>query len=225
MATQGGPGIAVSVDSLLDALTFEKKHRPRLVHRLDRDTSGVLVIARSPSAAAALAESFRARDTLKVYWALTSGAPKAQQGTVKAALAKVTVGPNRDEKMIALEDVRDHEDAKRAVTDYATLERVKTNAWLALKPVTGRTHQIRVHCAALGTPIVGDFKYGGTAARPQGAIADRLHLHARYLKIAHPKGGQLEITAPLPQHMRSTWELFGWNPDDPRNPFAEQRRR
>lgn len=212
LATQGGTGLTKHIDGMLDSLMFEKRQRPRLVHRLDRDTSGVLVIARTVPAAAALAKSLQLRDAAKIYWALTKGVPSKMQGTIKAALVKEGGhGPHgRDEKMT----VRDSDDAKRAITDYMVLGVAGQEfAWVAAKPVTGRTHQIRVHLASLGTPIVGDFKYGGAEAKGTGAIADKLHLHARAIDIAHPDGGRLQITAPLPDHMRASFELLGFDPD------------
>jgi len=215
LATQGGSGISEHVDGLLDLLTFGKKQRPRLVHRLDRDTSGVLVVARTAPAAAALSESLRRRDATKVYWALTKGVPQELRGRIKSALAKGTVG--REEKMAEVD--RDSRDAKMAITDYVVVCTLGEEfAWVAVQPVTGRTHQIRVHLASLGTPVLGDFKYGGAAARPRGEIEDRLHLHARSIDIAHPDGGRLKASAPLPSHMLKTWKLFGFDPDvaDPR---------
>ena len=222
LASQGGPGITRSVDHLLGALTFGKKQRPRLVHRLDKDTSGVLVIARTVPAAAALAESFRERDTKKIYWALTVGVPKPHIGTIKAALAKVAHGPGRtDERMVVREKGED-DDAKRAVTRYRVVDHAAQKAaWLALMPVTGRTHQLRVHTASLGTPIAGDFKYGEEGARLSGSMSQKMHLHARYLRIRKPSGGYLEITAPLPPHMLKTWELFGWDPDNTQDFFPD----
>jgi len=221
LATQGGSGLTRHVDGMLDSLAFEKKQRPRLVHRLDRDTSGVLVVARTVAAAAALAKSLAQRDASKIYWALTRGVPQKKRGTVKAALAKEGVR-GRDERM----EVSDADDAKFAITDYVVLGQAGEEfAWVAAKPVTGRTHQIRVHLASLGTPIVGDFKYGGNEARGKGEIADKLHLHARIIDIAHPDGGRLRVTAPLPDHMRKTWELFGFNANDERDPFAKARKR
>lgn len=225
LATQGGSGLTEHIDGMLDALMFERKQRPRLVHRLDRDTSGVLVIARTPSAAAALAESLRHRDASKIYWALTRGVPQKLRGTIRLALAKEGGhGPHgRDERMVAKDA---GEDAKRAVTDYAVIDRAAADfACVAARPVTGRTHQIRVHLAELGTPIVGDFKYGGTDARPRGEIEDRLHLHARSIDIAHPSGGRLRVTAPLPPHMMHTWSLLGFDPDLQTNPFGAARTR
>jgi 23S rRNA pseudouridine955/2504/2580 synthase len=219
LATQGGSGLSKHIDGMLDSLMYEKRQRPRLVHRLDRDTSGVLVIARTVPAAAALSKSLAARDASKIYWALTKGVPEKKQGTIKAALVKEGGhGPHgRDEKMT----VRDSDEAKHAMTDYR-VEGVAGEefAFVAAKPVTGRTHQIRVHLAFLETPIVGDFKYGGDAAKGTGAIADRLHLHARCIDIAHPDGGRLQVSAPLPPHMRASFEALGFDPDAEPVPFT-----
>lgn len=225
LATQGGSGITQHIDGMLDALSFGKKQRPRLVHRLDRDTSGVLVIARTVPAAAALAESLRRRDASKIYWALTKGVPEKKQGTIKLALAKEAGHGKhgRDERMVAKEKADD--DAKRAITDYAVIDRAGDEfAWVAAKPVTGRTHQIRVHLTELGHPIIGDFKYGGTEARPRGGIEDKLHLHARSIDIAHPSGGRLVVTAPLPTHMMKTWKFLGLDPNANADPFQKPRR-
>ncbi len=216
LATQGGSGIARHIDGLLEHLAFGKRQRPRLVHRLDRDTSGVLVVARTVPAAAALSESLRRRDAQKIYWALTRGVPKKRCGTIKLALAKE--GARGEERMVGVE--HGAEDAKHAITDYVVIDRAGGEyAWVAAKPVTGRTHQIRVHLASLGTPIVGDFKYGGALARPVGAIENKLHLHARSIDIAHPDGGRLRVTAPLPSHMLRAWKLLGFNERDARDFF------
>ena len=220
LATQGGSGITRHVDGMLDQLAFEKNQRPRLVHRLDKDTSGVLVIARTVPAAASLARSLAQRDASKVYWALVRGVPKQKRGTVKAALAKE--GGRGAERM----EVSEAEDAKYAITDYAVIDHAGEEfAWVAAKPVTGRTHQIRVHLASLGTPIVGDFKYGAQAARGKGAIADKLHLHARSIDIARPDGGRLVVTAPLSDHMQKSWEFLGFNADDTRDYFAKSKKK
>jgi len=226
LATQGGSGLSRHVDGMLDSIAFEKKQRPRLVHRLDRDTSGVLVVARTVPAAAALARSLAQRDAAKIYWALTRGVPEKKRGTIKGALAKESGhGPHgRDERMAVVE--HDADDAKIAITDYVVLGRAGEEfAWVAVKPLTGRTHQIRVHLASLGTPIVGDFKYGGTETRGKGEIADRLHLHARSIDIAHPDGGRLKVTAPLPDHMRKSWELFGFDTEAESDPFPKARKK
>jgi 23S rRNA pseudouridine955/2504/2580 synthase len=221
LATQGGSGITRHIDGLLEHLKFGKKQRPRLVHRLDRDTSGVLVVARTVPAAAALSESLRRRDAQKIYWALTRGVPKKRAGTIKLALAKE--GGRGNEKMVGVE--RDADDAKHAVTDYLVIDHAGSEyAWVAAKPVTGRTHQIRVHLASLGTPIVGDFKYGGAGAQPAGEIENRLHLHARSIDIAHPDGGRLRTTAPLPPHMQKTWNLLGFHESEARDPFPPRRK-
>ncbi len=219
--TQGGSGITRHIDGLLEALQAGKRQRPRLVHRLDRDTSGVLVVARTVPAAASLSEALRRRDANKIYWALTKGVPQPRNGTVRLALAKETgFGKSgHDERMTGVDD--DEEGAKAATTHYTVMGMAADQyAWVALKPVTGRTHQIRAHLAHLGTPIVGDFKYGGTAVRGSGEIEDRLHLHARSIEIAHPEGGRMSVSAPLPPHMRSAWELFGFDPNDRSDPFA-----
>jgi 23S rRNA pseudouridine955/2504/2580 synthase len=207
LATQGGSGLTQHIDGMLDQLTFEKKQRPRLVHRLDRDTSGVLIVARTVPAAAAFAKSLAQRDAAKIYWALTRGVPRQKRGTIRAALAKE--GERGRERM----EISEGEDAKRAVTEYEVIDYAGGDfAWVEAKPVTGRTHQIRVHLASLGTPIVGDFKYGAQDARGKGGIPDRLHLHAREIDIAHPDGGRLKVTAPLPAHMIKSWELLGFEP-------------
>lgn len=222
LATQGGTGQVKHIDGLLDALSQGKKQRPKLVHRLDRDTSGVLVVARTVPAAAALGEALRKRDAQKIYWALTRGVPKPDRGTIKLALAKEgghgTHG--RDEKMIGVE--RDADGAKPAMTDYIVMGIAGTKyAWVACKPITGRTHQIRVHLAALGTPIIGDFKYGAQESRGQGEIEDQMHLHARSIDIAHPDGGRLQVTAELPPHMMHTWKLLGFDVNSNDNPFPK----
>jgi 23S rRNA pseudouridine955/2504/2580 synthase len=224
LATQGGSGLSRHVDGMLDSLQYEKPTRPRLVHRLDRDTSGVLLIARTALAASGLSASLALRDTSKVYWALTRGVPKQKHGVIKGALAKEGGhGPHgRDERMA----ISDDEDAKSALTEYAVMGTAGTEfAWVAARPITGRTHQIRVHLASIGTPIVGDFKYGGTESRGRGEIADKLHLHARSIDIGRPDGGRLQATAPLPPHMAKSWRLLGFDPDDKRDPFPPKAAR
>jgi 23S rRNA pseudouridine955/2504/2580 synthase len=229
LATQGGSGLTQHVDGLLESLAFEKMTRPKLVHRLDRDTSGVLVVARTTSAASQLSRSLAERDAQKIYWALTKGVPKVKRGTIKAALIKEDGfgAHGRDERMTTVEkgDVNE-KDAKDAVTDYVVIATAGEEfAFVAVKPRTGRTHQIRVHLAALGTPIVGDFKYGGSDVRGKGAIENRLHLHARSIDIARPDGGRLAVTAPLPPHMLTTWNLLGFDAEMAANPFDKNPRR
>ncbi|MBS0471643.1 MAG: RluA family pseudouridine synthase [Proteobacteria bacterium] len=217
LATQGGSGLTTHVDGMLDSLAFEKNQRPRLVHRLDKDTSGVLLVARTVPAAAELSRAFAARDAQKIYWALVKGVPSVKRGTIKAALAKEGIRGN--ERMATVD--RDEEGAKDAVTDFVVLDTAGDEfAWLAVKPLTGRTHQIRVHLASIGTPIVGDFKYGGTDVRGIGEIENRLHLHARSIDIARPDGGRLTIAAPMPDHMLTSWKLLGFNPERTGSPFG-----
>ena len=205
LAVQGGSGTTRHLDGLLDALQFEAAERPRLVHRLDMDTSGVLLLARSAKAARKLADAFRARDAEKLYWAVVVGSPERDEGSIDLPLAKK---PGRaGEQMVV-----DRETGQKAVTGLSVIDRAaKRAAWLALRPVTGRTHQLRVHCAAIGTPILGDGKYGGRDAFLSGAgVAKRLHLHARRIEIAHPAGGRLVVTAPLPDDLKATWQFFGF---------------
>ena len=223
--TQGGSGVSRHIDGMLEALQGKKRQRPRLVHRLDRDTSGVLVVARTLPAAAALSESLRRRDARKIYWALTKGVPQPHRGVVKLALTKEGgFGRHgRDERMAAADE--DSAGAKAATTYYAVLGTAADQyAWVALRPVTGRTHQLRAHLAHLGTPIVGDFKYGGENAKGLGELENRLHLHARSIDIAHPEGGRLRVSAPLPPHMEHAWRLFGFDTESLDDPFETDRR-
>jgi len=215
LAVQGGSGTERHLDGLLDALRFGSEVRPRLVHRLDKETSGVLVLARTAAAAAFLTRAFREKTTRKIYWAVVVGLPKLRQGRIDLPLAKL---PGREGERVRA----NAEDGKRAVTYYRVIDNVGDKAsWLALLPVTGRTHQLRAHCAAIGTPILGDAKYGGAAAHLAGAPgAKRVHLHARSLAIPHPLGGILRVTAPLPRHMRQSWEFFGFA-EDVEDPFAD----
>jgi 23S rRNA pseudouridine955/2504/2580 synthase len=221
IASQGGSGVSRHIDGLLEGLQGNKRQRPRLVHRLDRDTSGVIVVARTIPAAAALSESLRQRDAKKTYWALTKGVPVPRRGIIKLALSKQGE-EGRDEKMHA---AGPGEENSKSATTYYTVMGAAANqyAWVALRPVTGRTHQIRAHLAHIGTPIVGDHKYGGLVAKGLGELEDRLHLHARAIDIAHPEGGRLRVVAPLPPHMKHAWDLFGFAANDKSDPFAELR--
>jgi 23S rRNA pseudouridine955/2504/2580 synthase len=224
LAVQGGTNTDRHVDGLLPLLIRPGGERPRLVHRLDRDTSGVLVIAANVNAASKLAASFRQRNAKKIYWALTAGIPRPYTGEVRLALVKRAAAEGERERMHTVDDDDDEEDdtaARSAVTRYAVMDTATTYAWVALMPLTGRTHQVRAHVASLGAPIVGDFKYGGVAAKGLGELANRLHLHARRLRIRHPKGQMLDLVAPLPLHMAHAWDIFGFSKDDKRDPFAE----
>jgi 23S rRNA pseudouridine955/2504/2580 synthase len=214
LAVQGGTGTVHHLDGLLDALRFDAAERPRLVHRLDKDRSGIPRLARNAPAAAALATAFRGKTARKVYWAIVVGLPLPRQGRIDMALAKL---PGRGGEKMAPED-----DGKSAVTYYSVIENAGDKAsFVALLPITGRTHQLRAHCLALGTPILGDGKYGGAAAQIPGAPNVRLlHLHARSIALPHPRGGVLSATAPLPPHMLTTWRFFGF-PEKIPDPFAE----
>ena len=239
LAAQGGSGTTRHVDGLSAALVPEGAPRPKLVHRLDRDTSGVMLLATNSKSAAALARAFQARTTTKLYWAAVAGTPSPTMGTIRLGLVKAGGhGPNgAGEKMMALhpDDVKGTEGAKHATTDYAVLETAaKRVAWVAMAPLTGRTHQLRAHMAAIGHPIVGDGKYGtnaqenlgsGWGAQLGGSVSRKLHLHARSLSFAHPETGKtLTLTAPLPRHMADTWSLFDWRPEDHANdPFEEDQ--
>ncbi|MBS0558462.1 MAG: RluA family pseudouridine synthase [Proteobacteria bacterium] len=220
LPVQGGPGITRHLDGLLDLLRFGNEHRPRLVHRLDRDTSGVLLLARTPGTAAKLAALFRGRDIEKTYWAIVAGRPLPPEGRIDAALKRIEGG--RGERT-ALSDPNDP-DAARAITDFRTLDHAGQKfAWLELRPLTGRTHQLRVHCVAMRTPILGDEKYeqpdqnGAFGARFAG-LSDSLHLHARRLSFPHPAGGRLDVEADLPPHMQATFRTLGFTAPPPRRP-------
>ena len=205
LATQGGTGTTEHVDGLLDALIFDGASRPKLVHRLDKDTSGVLLLARTTRAAAFFSKAFSGRTARKVYWALVTGVPSPEHGIIEAALAKQP--GTGGEKMHV-----DVEAGLPAKTRYRTVERAgNSTVWLEFQPLTGRTHQIRVHAAAIGHPIVGDGKYGGRDSFLTGNISRKLHLHARRLVIDHPDGGSLDITAELPTHMADSFATLGFH--------------
>ncbi|MEA2755182.1 MAG: rRNA pseudouridine synthase [Aliidongia sp.] len=216
LAVQGGTNLVQHLDGMLDALKFEASERPRLVHRLDKDTSGVLLLARSAKSAAWLAAAFREKTAHKTYWAVVAGVPRPHQGRIDIPVGKTQIGSR--EKMAV-----DEEDGRRAITYYTVIEQAAQKAaWLALLPVTGRTHQLRVHAAELGTPILGDSKYGGAGAQLTGLEhARKLHLHARSISLKRPDGKTLTVTAPLPPHMQDTWKFFGFAADTDGDPFAE----
>ena len=206
LATQGGTGMREHVDGLLDAYVEGDEPRPRLVHRLDKDTSGVLLVARTPGSAAFFSKRFSGRSARKIYWALVVGVPEIAEGTIEAALAKQP--GSGGEKMHV-----DEAEGQPARTRYRVLERAGNRAaWVELQPLTGRTHQLRVHMAAIGHPIVGDGKYGGQDAFLTGSISRKMHLHARRLIIDSPgPGGGLDVTAELPEHFAASMEQMGFD--------------
>lgn len=236
LAVQGGSGTKRHLDGMLEALTDRKGNRPLLVHRLDRDTSGVLLVAKRRAVAADLGALFRSRQTSKIYWALVRGVPKPMQGRISLFLAKgARMGDDRssprprverDARQADLEKMRvarhGEENAQHSLTYYATVDKTPPRlAWLSMKPVTGRTHQLRAHAEAIGHPIVGDPKYGRAAendpretdplrALPAG-IEPKLHLLARRLILPHPRSGMIDVVAPLPAHMRRSWDLLGFD--------------
>lgn len=210
LAVQGGAGVSRSVDHMLEAWRSQKGEKPRLVHRLDRDTSGVLVVARTRLAAMKLAEAFRERETKKTYWALVKGVPKQREDKISTWLIKEQT-PDGDRMRVA---EHGEKGADHAVSFYRVVEQAgQVLCWLEMEPYTGRTHQLRVHAAHIGHPIIGDPKYfeADTNWDFPGGMQNRLHLHARRIVIPHPDGGRIDVTAPLPPHMRQSWNLLGFD--------------
>ena len=207
LAVQGGSGTTRHLDGMLEVLRDAHGQRPRLVHRLDKDTSGCLLVAKTRFAASALAKTFRSRSARKVYWALVAGVPKVQQGRISTFLAKEE---REDESFMRIASHGD-KGASHAMTYYAVVDNAgPILSWISLKPVTGRTHQLRAHMDHIGHPIIGDPKY---FAREDwelpGGMQNRLHLLARRIVVPHPRGGTLDISAPLPPHMLQSWNLLG----------------
>jgi 23S rRNA pseudouridine955/2504/2580 synthase len=207
LAVQGGSGTTRHLDGMLDALRSAEGQRPRLVHRLDKDTAGCLLVAKTRFAASALAKVFRSRSARKIYWALVAGVPKPRQGRISTFLAK----EEREDASFMRVARHGEEGASHAVTYYAVVDTAARQlAWLSLKPVTGRTHQLRAHMAHIGHPIVGDPKYFSKENwELPGGMQNRLHLLARRIMVPHPRGGNIDVTAPLPPHMRQSWSLLG----------------
>ncbi|WCT71918.1 RluA family pseudouridine synthase [Sphingomonas naphthae] len=206
LATQGGTKTTEHVDGLLDALQFDAESRPRLVHRLDKDTSGALLIARTSRAATAFGKAFSSRTARKVYWAICAGVPSVEDGMIELKLGKQP-GTGGEKMMV------DQNEGAPARTRYRVVERAGNAAcFVELQPYTGRTHQLRVHMAAIGHPIVGDGKYGGLEAFLTGGISRKMHLHARRIRVDHPDGGQIDVTADLPRHFAESLQMLGFDP-------------
>jgi 23S rRNA pseudouridine955/2504/2580 synthase len=215
LATQGGTKTDRHVDGLLDALIFEGESRPKLVHRLDKDTSGALLLARTSRAATFFGKSFSSRTARKIYWALIVGVPSIDEGMIELPIAKQP--GTGGEKMHV-----DEKEGLPARTRYRVIERAGNRAaWVELQPFTGRTHQLRVHLAAIGHPIVGDGKYGGPDAFLSGSISRKMHLHARRLKIDHPDGGVIDVKADLPSHLSESLTQLGFDIADGDREIAE----
>lgn len=205
LATQGGTKTTEHIDGLLNGLTFESEGRPKLVHRLDKDTSGALLVARNARAAGHFAKAFSSRTARKVYWALVVGVPEIFDGMIELPIGKQP--GSGGEKMHV-----DEENGSPARTRYRVIERAGNRAaWVELQPFTGRTHQLRVHLNAIGHPIVGDGKYGGAASFLTGGVSRKMHLHARRIRIDHPDGGQIDVTADLPAHFAESLKLLGFD--------------
>lgn len=211
LAVQGGSGTTRHVDQMLEVLRDARGQRPRLVHRLDKETSGCLLVAKTRFAATALTGAFRSRSARKIYWALVAGVPKPKQGRISTFLAKEE---REDDSVMRIAEHGD-EGASHAVTYYAVVETsAQKLAWVSLKPVTGRTHQLRAHMAHIGHPIIGDPKYFNIENwQLPGGVQNRLHLLARRIVIPHPRGGYIDATAPLPPHMQQSWNLLGLEGD------------
>lgn len=210
LAVQGGSGTKKHLDGMLAVLTDKDGQRPRLVHRLDKDTSGCLLVAKSRFAAAALAKTFRTRAARKIYWSVVAGVPKPRQGRVSTYLAK----EEREDESFMRIAKHGEKGASHAVSYYAVIDTMAQKlSWLSMKPVTGRTHQLRVHAAEIGHPIIGDPKYFDVENwEIPGGIQHKLHLHARRLVVPHPRGkGTIDVSAPLPPHMEQTFNLLGWD--------------
>jgi len=220
LPTQGGPGISRHLDLMLEGLRQGSEHRPRLVHRLDRDTSGVIVVARTPGTAAKLAAEFRSRAVNKIYWAVVVGRPVPVEGRIEADLVKID-GFRGERAAVAGEY---DTDVASSITDFRTLDHAARKlAWLELRPLTGRTHQLRVHCASIGAPILGDATYGVEKEGRNSAIVDglgeQLHLHARRIELPHPDGGTLAVEAELPPHIVATFKTLGFEAPPPNPPL------
>ncbi len=213
LAVQGGSGLSQHIDQMLESWRNKKGEKPRLVHRLDRETSGVLVVARTRGAAQALTASFRKRDTQKTYWALVKGVPARHEGRISTWVVKEQT-PDGDRMRVCRHGEKG---ADHAVSNYRVIERAGQNlSWLEMEPYTGRTHQLRVHAAYMECPILGDSKYFEADHNWDfpGGMQKRLHLHARRIVIPHPDNGTtIDVTAELPPHMVQSWNILGYDKD------------
>ncbi|WDI31016.1 RluA family pseudouridine synthase [Hyphococcus flavus] len=208
LAVQGGEKTRRHIDGMLASVTKDGE-RPRLVHRLDKDTGGLMLVAKTRPAAQRLSDMFKGRDIEKTYWALVNGMPRPREGTIDLPIAKrmVRIGDGEQERVVPA----DGETAKKAVSHYQIIEEAGVVSFLAMQPVTGRTHQLRVHAAAMGCPVVGDGKYGSAQSRIEG-VSQKLHLFCRSMSFPHPKSGRrMTLQAPLTGHMRETWSFFAFN--------------
>jgi 23S rRNA pseudouridine955/2504/2580 synthase len=225
LAVQGGTNTTRHVDGLLDGLASKNGERPKLVHRLDKDTSGVLLLAKTAKSAKFLTDRFRSKEARKLYWALVSGVPRPRKGTINLALAKQGGGKYGERVVGVYPDEEDPlllANAKNAVTHFAVMDEAAQKAsFVIFWPETGRTHQLRAHSAAIGHPIAGDRKYGDELSHLGGEIEQRMHLHAQSLTIPHPDGGKVNVSAPLPPHMKSAWQLFCFDEEIEEDPFED----
>jgi 23S rRNA pseudouridine955/2504/2580 synthase len=217
LAVQGGTGTTRHIDAMSRALVDDQAEKPRLVHRLDRDTTGVLILAKTVGSANRLGALFRSRELDKIYWAVTLGVPHPAHGDIRGWMIK-SAGPGTDkEKMRTAE--QSEKGALHALTLYSVVQNAgRKAAWVALKPETGRTHQLRFHMAELGTAILGDGKYTCDREVPAG-LAGGLHLHARALRLPNKGGPPIEIVADLPAHMLQTFEALGFDENSAENFF------
>lgn len=215
LAVQGGTKTTEHIDGFLDILA-EKNERPKLVHRLDRDTSGVLLLARNAKTARKIGELFRSKEISKIYWAITVGVPTPKSGQLRSWMTKRASSTadsgnkqNYGRQRMHIADQNDT-NAVHAVTDYAVISvAAQKAAWVALRPQSGRTHQLRLHMSELGTSILGDRKYTCDLEVP-GGLSDRLHLHARTLIVPRSNSKPIQITAPLPNHIKETFATLGF---------------
>jgi 23S rRNA pseudouridine955/2504/2580 synthase len=222
IAVQGGTGMTKHLDKMMEIFAMDEHGKPKLCHRLDKDTSGVLIFGRNPAATAKLSKAFAGRKTTKVYWAICLGTPHPLSGEVRGWMIKAGSAKNPDNELMR-RAAHGEPNAVFAITDYHVISNAGTKAsWVALKPITGRTHQLRFHMAEMGYAIAGDPKYV-CDREPIGGLGEQLHLHARAIRIPHPKGGILSVTADLPPHMLKAFDALGFQQFEGRDPFEHFR--